>query len=1228
LLATGSTRNFETSIQDKYGTIRYVTAAQELITFDDEACILTSLEDITELKEAEKLLQRTNRTLRAHSASNQAMLRANNEAELLNEVCKIVVEDCGHAMVWIGYAENDEEKLVRPVAYAGFEEGYLETLKITWKDTERGRGPTGTAIRTRKPQSCRNMLTDPQFAPWREQALERGYASSLVLPLVTKDSVLGAMTIYSREPDAFAPDDTNLLNGLALDLSQGIEMIRLREAHELATAALRESEERFRLALSHAPVTVAVQDRGLHYTWAYNQRTRNLDEIIGKTDADLFPDEAEHLTALKLRVFETGENASDQLWVNSNDRRLFLDLFIEPLKNMEGDIDSIGIATVDLTAIKLAEEALRESEAKYRNLFENMTEEVQFWQLVRDDAGCIKTWRLVDANPPTLKTWGWDTINEIQGKTTEEIFGPGATDHYMPIVQKIMTEGVPYFYEDYFPNLEKYFRFTSVPLGEYFITTGADITISKKAEQALRVAHDELEIRVRERTAELAAANIELSKEIAERREIERQLRIQTAAMEAAGNGIIITNPKGIMLWTNPAMTQISGYSREDLIGHSTRLFNSGKNEPDFYHQMWGTIIAGNVWRGETTNRRKDGTLYIEEQTITPVQNDAGELSHFIAIKQDVTERKLMYAQLEASNRELLTLSNSERQQRFLAEGLVESSAVLNMSLELHAVLDRIFEQTRRIIPFLTADIVLIDGEIATIVRQWWADAYADERTIVENDSLKIQEFPIWEKVCSTKTAVMVSDTGDENQWSSYIGMKWIRSYLGAPLIYNDQIIGIINLMSDQANAFREDMVKTLKAFAAPAAVAIQNARLYETEQQNRKVAEILSAASVALAQTLDIQMVMETILDYMQFIMPLDVAFVVLSEGDEMYRIRAARTGNNDDALRNTLLDQTIDMLSEPIVRSYFAKYESTFIPDSREIPSWNPPLELAAMHCWLGIPLESLGKILGIVVLSHATPNIFDRNQIRLAEAVVRQAVVALQNAWLFEQVRSGRERLQQLSRHLVEVQENERKYIARELHDETSQSLTSLKMGLQVIENEAERRVRLTEQVRNLQALADETLESLHHLAVNLRPASLDHLGLTDALTSLIESTKQRSGLQAHFKIIGSMESAILTDEIETSIYRIVQESITNVLRHANATYVDVILEWQDEKILIVIEDDGAGMDIQKARETGRLGLVGMQERAEMLGGRLLIDSTPQVGTTLVVEIPYANSNPYSR
>jgi PAS domain S-box-containing protein len=161
-----------------------------------------------------------------------------------------------------------------------------------------------------------------------------------------------------------------------------------------------------------------------------------------------------------------------------------------------------------------------------------------------------------------------------------------------------------------------------------------DITERKLTEDALRRAHDELEVRVEERTKELAALNTNLMKEITERKEIERQLRIQTTAMESAANGIIITDRQGHIQWANPALTQISGYAINELVGQSMRMFKSGQNNADYYSRMWDTILSGEVWRGETVNRRKDGSLYIEEQTITPVKDEDGQIPHFIAINK------------------------------------------------------------------------------------------------------------------------------------------------------------------------------------------------------------------------------------------------------------------------------------------------------------------------------------------------------------------------------------------------------------------------------------------------------------------------------------------------------------------------------------------------------------------------------------------------------------------
>lgn len=168
-----------------------------------------------------------NRTFSALEKSAKAMTKSVNEIELLNEICQIISDDCGYKLIWIGYA--NEDKSIIPVASAGFEEGYLETMKLTWADEERGRGPSGKAIRTGKVVMSQNILTDPSFAPWRVEAQNRGYASSIAFPLISEEKAFGMIALYGSEPNSFNEDEIRLLTTLANDLSHGVTSIRLRK---------------------------------------------------------------------------------------------------------------------------------------------------------------------------------------------------------------------------------------------------------------------------------------------------------------------------------------------------------------------------------------------------------------------------------------------------------------------------------------------------------------------------------------------------------------------------------------------------------------------------------------------------------------------------------------------------------------------------------------------------------------------------------------------------------------------------------------------------------------------------------------------------------------------------------------------------------------------------------------------------------------------------------------
>jgi transcriptional regulator with GAF, ATPase, and Fis domain len=198
--------------------------------------------DVTTHEELEASLQSLNRALQTLRQSNRALIRANNEQDLVGSICRILVEFGGMRMAWVGYRGDDPQKTVRPVAYAGFEDGYVQEVQATWADSERGQGPTGTAIRTGRPSWIRNIALDQRFAPWQNRALARGYASGLALPLTSAEKVFGMLGLYSAEAERFNEGTLSQYVEFADSLAYGITALRARQKRAQAEEVLRRSE--------------------------------------------------------------------------------------------------------------------------------------------------------------------------------------------------------------------------------------------------------------------------------------------------------------------------------------------------------------------------------------------------------------------------------------------------------------------------------------------------------------------------------------------------------------------------------------------------------------------------------------------------------------------------------------------------------------------------------------------------------------------------------------------------------------------------------------------------------------------------------------------------------------------------------------------------------------------------------------------------------------------------
>ncbi len=277
-----------------------------------------------------------------------------------------------------------------------------------------------------------------------------------------------------------------------------------------------------------------------------------------------------------------------------------------------------------------------------------------------------------------------------------------------------------------------------------------------------------------------------------------------------------------------------------------------------------------------------------------------------------------------------------------------------------------------------------------------------------------------------------------------------------------------------------------------------------------------------------------------------------------------------------------------------------------------------MAAYQAYAIFPLLFSNRVIGALRLISKQADFFTTDNQMLIQSYTNLAAVAIQNTLLFDELRRSNKQLHGLSQRLMKAQEEERLHLSRELHDESGQLLTALTVQLGLLDRTLDRPEDTRHKIDEIKNTTNEIQENLHKLAVRLRPASLDHIGLVTTLRQFIAEFNRQYHVSVDFEAVG-MEAERLPGDVETTLFRIVQESLTNVILHARAKHVDVLLNLHDQHVVLVVEDDGVGFIPTSLGTQDHLGLFGMRERVEMLGGIFVIESSPGKGTTIKVEVP---------
>jgi signal transduction histidine kinase len=544
----------------------------------------------------------------------------------------------------------------------------------------------------------------------------------------------------------------------------------------------------------------------------------------------------------------------------------------------------------------------------------------------------------------------------------------------------------------------------------------------------------------------------------------------------------------------------------------------------------------------------------------------------------------------------MATTRHSDRLRTLLDTGIAISS-----ELSLDAVLERIVEAAAALTGARYAALGVIDRAGAGLERFLTAGVDEETRTAIGDPP---HGRGILGVLIRDAQPLRLHDLQDDPRSTGFPpGHPEMHSFLGVPILLRGVAYGNLYLTEkENGEDFSEEDEELLTLLASQAAVAVENARLYEAATAWSHQLESLNEIGNALVGELDLTRLLRLVATRLRELVDARMVAIALPTGQDELRIEAV-AGEGADELLGVGFPQGASKAGRVLERGRSERVDSML--DDPDIHQESARLFRATTGLY--VPLLARGQGIGVVVVHDKLgpdPR-FGDGDLRLAEQFGARAAIAVDLSR-----RVARDSL----RRVVAGQELERQRLARELHDETGQALTSILLGLKAVE-ESPTRDEMRAAADTLRELVVATLQDVRRLAVELRPKALDDFGLVAALERLVNLFSESTGIAVE------LEAALgdrLPAEVETTLYRIVQEALTNVVKHARATKVSILLVRRGTNATVVIEDDGEGFDPAAASEDG-LGLLGMRERVALLDGRLTVESSATAGTTLAVEVP---------